>query len=716
MTTPALRRAWAEWCAFADGLDLSDGAPGGAALHGRLFRLCGSHPLRAAELEAAREGVRAAFGPWLGGKASRPAGDLERLRRAMTACEPGWRALLALTARRTDWAEVERVARSAGLAWPEGRFWTSPLHVERRRFDLLRALRGRDHAAALSLLDALLLINNHPHGGPLLDWVRGTTFLTRPAEALQAAALLRDAAAAGALRQEWLVPLGWQTLPELLLRLCQDVCLCLLIRLNEPLPTAGRAPKRRRPAARLAPYRRVAPEPLPVEPYFRAIRGSEAFLKAVAEEPLEDVHRLAFADWLEEQGHAERARFIRLQCERERLPDHPLARRRLAEPIAALFKAHGAAWLAGLPRYSDRRPFEEGCFRRGLLEHLSLGDPPYPEELARLLPFVDLRSVETEFYGSSCPEDQAGARAFVRRPWAAGLVSLEVDTSFHEEDFAALGGAPALSGVVHLGLTGGWVRDDGVRALAESFRLPALVSLALDGRAVQGLTAGGLLRNIRKLRLVGGRSSSMGPPGVRSLAACPAAANLEHLDLSDSYAGTAGAESLASSPFLANLTTLVLNNCRIRDRGAEALASSPFLKRLTCLDLRGAELTDEGVRALAGSANLAGLTVLDLGENPYFREAGLQALASSPHLGGLRALSLAGGVVTPEGVRALAESPSLANLDTLDLSETQLDEPSARALAASPHLKNLAALDLKHNALPPPAQAALRKRWPFISL
>lgn len=38
------------------------------------------------------------------------------------------------------------------------------------------------------------------------------------------------------------------------------------------------------------------------------------FLNAICREPWEDTHRLVFADWLEENGEAERAAFIRWQC------------------------------------------------------------------------------------------------------------------------------------------------------------------------------------------------------------------------------------------------------------------------------------------------------------------------------------------------------------------------------------------------------------------
>ena len=49
-----------------------------------------------------------------------------------------------------------------------------------------------------------------------------------------------------------------------------------------------------------------------------------AFLRAIAETPDDDLTRLAYADWLEENGEGDqfaRAELIRVQCEAERLPE-----------------------------------------------------------------------------------------------------------------------------------------------------------------------------------------------------------------------------------------------------------------------------------------------------------------------------------------------------------------------------------------------------------
>jgi uncharacterized protein (TIGR02996 family) len=724
MTTPTLRKAWRQWCSFADGLDLSDGSPGCAALHGRLFRLSGSQPPDAAGLRATRDNIRAAFGPWLGEEPGETAGDLERLRLAMTACEPGWRALLGAKGRQpTDWREVQRVALTAGLTRPAGPIWTSPLDVPGRRFDLLAAQRGRDHAEALAMLDALLRILNHPHGRPLFAWARSTPVLARPAEALKAAALFRDAAAQGALRQEWLTPLGWGPLPEILLGLCQDLTGCLLTRLNEPVPAParpatrqqrGRTSKRSKPVGP-APYRRTIPDPLPIEPYLREIRGSEPFLRAIAEEPLEDVHRLAFADWLEERGHAERGQFIRLQCRQEQLPDHPLARRRFAEESAALFRAHGAAWTAGLPRIPDVKWNDLDNFRRGLLEHLLVWQSVDEKHRPGLFAAADLRSVRTRLSAWLYNLGDPALSTFLEMPLVSRLLSLEIQIPWYTS-LTALGESPAAAGLVHLALPDSSLDSAGrLPALTEALCHLALSSLDLSDNTLgeegaRVLAASPMLGKLRRLSLAGCR---VGVAGIRALASTPALAGLEHLDLSSNYARTLGTESLAASPFLGNLSTLELDGCA-DDKGVQALAESPFLKRLTCLGLRRTDLRDEGARALAASANLASLTVLDLGENGRLGVAGVRALANSPHLAGLRALSLGGVPLTAEGAQALAESPHLANLETLELNGTGLDAADARALVASPHLNNLALLDLRQSAtLPAAVKRAVRKRWPF---
>lgn len=74
-------------------------------------------------------------------------------------------------------------------------------------------------------------------------------------------------------------------------------------------------------------------------------RDAAGFLRKICEEPYEDTHRLAFADWLEENGHAGRAELIRDQIG-SRAGSHDID----------LLDAHWEEWFPGVTR-SDQYGF-----------------------------------------------------------------------------------------------------------------------------------------------------------------------------------------------------------------------------------------------------------------------------------------------------------------------------------------------------------------------
>src|SRR5262245_44484879 len=71
----------------------------------------------------------------------------------------------------------------------------------------------------------------------------------------------------------------------------------------------------------------------------------DAFLQEILERPEDDVPRLIFADWLEDNGQPHRAEFIRLQIELSRLGD---ANGQVAEPlrqrVGELLDEHDEEW------------------------------------------------------------------------------------------------------------------------------------------------------------------------------------------------------------------------------------------------------------------------------------------------------------------------------------------------------------------------------------
>jgi uncharacterized protein (TIGR02996 family) len=97
----------------------------------------------------------------------------------------------------------------------------------------------------------------------------------------------------------------------------------------------------------------------------------EALLRAVCENPEDDLPRLVFADWLEDHDEPERARFIRVQVEfaqlaREGRGANPELRRIDRE----IWRGHGQRWRAELPRIQGVEWFSE--FFRGFVERVDV--------------------------------------------------------------------------------------------------------------------------------------------------------------------------------------------------------------------------------------------------------------------------------------------------------------------------------------------------------
>src|SRR4051812_38017921 len=96
----------------------------------------------------------------------------------------------------------------------------------------------------------------------------------------------------------------------------------------------------------------------------------EALLRAVCANPDDDIPRLVFADWLQENGDEARAEFIRLQVQMARLEsraqdDWP-AWQRLCAREQELRSEHDEKWWADLP---DTQGFKMGRrFVRGFVE------------------------------------------------------------------------------------------------------------------------------------------------------------------------------------------------------------------------------------------------------------------------------------------------------------------------------------------------------------
>jgi uncharacterized protein (TIGR02996 family) len=122
---------------------------------------------------------------------------------------------------------------------------------------------------------------------------------------------------------------------------------------------------------------------------------------AVIASPDDDLPRLVYADWCDENGHPERAEFIRVQCALARpdgLTADRLADLRIREQT--LLEVHGESWLAplrgrGEPLFSPRT---HGQFHRGFVETVWMPAAEFLAHANRLFercPVRELRVTQT---------------------------------------------------------------------------------------------------------------------------------------------------------------------------------------------------------------------------------------------------------------------------------------------------------------------------------
>lgn len=113
----------------------------------------------------------------------------------------------------------------------------------------------------------------------------------------------------------------------------------------------------------------------------------DMFLHAIHAEPDNDMHRLAYADWLEESGDP-RGEFIHVQCWLARMDDTDPLYPRLREREQELLGRHCPEWLGELGPLT-----KQNTFRRGFLDEVALEPaaflaprlPPCPPTVRRVL-------------------------------------------------------------------------------------------------------------------------------------------------------------------------------------------------------------------------------------------------------------------------------------------------------------------------------------------
>jgi len=370
----------------------------------------------------------------------------------------------------------------------------------------------------------------------------------------------------------------------------------------------------------------------------------DALLAAVLAAPDDDLPRLVYADWVEEQGEPDRAAFIRAQIELARTPPW--------EPFSVRCQAfHSSDLVRGQPRAGDLPDLGDGrllgwdpdfAFRRGFGWGLAVRQP-------RTLAEVGARIFATAPVGRLSLWDATldDWRAVAARPWLARVTDIHF-VGLPGEPLWVLGESPHAGGLTALSFerAGSPGMPDITARLMRSPVGPRLTDLRFRNgcdaveEMIDSLAAGDVPPKLGRLEYAGG---NLTPATLARLLALPVVPPLTALGLFNNPFGPAGARVLAA-------------------------AAPPGLADL---DLRYCFLDADAAAELAGSPQLTTVRRLDLGRNP----------------------------LGPDGIARIAASGTLAGLRSLGLSQTGTDDRAVAELTRADFWPSLVELDLRHNPI-----------------
>src|SRR5262245_40840873 len=255
---------------------------------------------------------------------------------------------------------------------------------------------------------------------------------------------------------------------------------------------------------------------------------SDFLLAAIREQPADGLARLAYADWLEENGETDRAAFIRLQMELDSQPTRSPRAGELAVEAEGMLAAFERDWLG---EWADL--LVRWTFKRGFLDNVVIEPEVFLArgvELFARHPIREVRFVGPD--GNACGGEIA--KEVVAAPHFAFVRAVDVSG-------ATPSAAPA------------WCR-----ALARARRLRYLEELNLSSAWQPDATFAD-------------------HDSLRDLCLAEHLRSLTKLDLSSPLAaevfGDEGVAMLLQAPFLSGLTALNLGGWQMTDPSLRALAT-----------------------------------------------------------------------------------------------------------------------------------------------
>jgi uncharacterized protein (TIGR02996 family) len=307
----------------------------------------------------------------------------------------------------------------------------------------------------------------------------------------------------------------------------------------------------------------------------------DAFLQSIRDNPDDDTPRLVYADWLDEQGEADRAELIRVQCELARQTNQSEHQQRLRLREQELLAHAFSLWSRW-----QRLFYPPGLrFQRGFVEELSCtvgtfcleGGPVCRYQPIRKVIFTDA-TISTEQCRelANCPalEHIRELKCYFRIPdaqhlqvllaslYRTGLTALglqlgdpngRISRATVQQQVEVLAAAPLLGRLTRLDLGESELGPEGLRVLLES---PHFFVRELGLRGDYHREFDGSLYYQDAYT-----TPNIGADGVILLANTPAVSRLRLLDLVHNGVNGLAVQALLASQYLDNLTRLALLEC-----------------------------------------------------------------------------------------------------------------------------------------------------------
>ncbi|MEZ4240693.1 MAG: TIGR02996 domain-containing protein [Myxococcota bacterium] len=400
----------------------------------------------------------------------------------------------------------------------------------------------------------------------------------------------------------------------------------------------------------------------------------KGLLDGILAAPDDDLPRRVYADWLEADGQAARAEFVRLQLDHDALPRWDVGRVHSRLRQRELLAEHDEAWRAALPEAEGVR---WGRWGRGFVERVAFDDPS----------ILAARGVELQREALFSHVMMRWPRLKQRRdlPAIPGVTALTlVGATLSDTDLQWLGESELLSTVRELNLVESQLTAEALAMLLRSPHVRRLRALRLPGHnfANEGVAAlvGADLPELVDLDLgvpsgddlgSGGRyEETMDAEAGGWLAAWPGLARLHTLVLTGNQLGLEGLSALLSSPHVVNVKTLSLRGTADYDYETDGgrpdvlvafSRAAPGLA-LDEVDLSECECTKVSTPILVGSSALSSLKILHY---DYTNGGPWKALLAAPWAPGLHVLSA--NDCGDDGIKAIMAA-QLPELHTLSMS------------------------------------------------